>query len=296
MVQNGLKRPGIRLKLPPITAGDLEPILRRETRPHARKRLKAIVALLRGKSRGEAARAAGCSLDSVDRWLRAARRSGWQSLMDDLPGTRPKPVKRAARLREEIRRALNDARDPRERKRLTAVARVLDGERSDRTAEALGLNPGTVSRLLQLLRRGGIAALLKQERTGKPLINADATRLRTAAAVERDCRAAKRMQAMALLAEGHNAPEAAMRVHASPETIHAWVRAFRRGGIGALRAITYGRQRKLSPRQIDELAAILRGQPELRGQRLRETVKQRFGVDYTAFGLRRLLREDMGVR
>ena len=143
-----------------------------------RKRLIGLQAIAQGASRPEAAKRAKAGLSTVDNWLRAARRSGWQSLMRGMPGTKPKKVKDAARLRKQVRRALSGKLDSPARTRLIAVDRVLGGDGVGVTAAELGFSRSAVSLWLRKLRRHGLNALLKKEPPRKRYIEANSAALR----------------------------------------------------------------------------------------------------------------------
>jgi transposase len=190
--------------------------------------------LRRGASRPEAAKRVKASLSTVDNWLRAVRRSGWQSLTRRMPGTKPKEVKEVARVRNQIQRALSRNRDAAVRTRLIAVDRVLRGERVGVTAAELGFTRGAVSLWLRKLRRYGVDALLKKEPPRKWYVEADSAALRALAAKTRDRRYAKALRAIAHLADGDSILTAAIKVDAAHSTVIRWLENFPKDGREAL--------------------------------------------------------------
>jgi transposase len=79
-------------------------------------------------------------------------------------------------------------------------------------------------------------------------------------------------------------------------SICRWVGEFREGGIDALcyRA-SYGRSLKLKAEQINEPKALVRAQPEITTLALCQEMQKRFGVAYTAVGIMRLLKQNLGI-
>jgi transposase len=130
-----------------------------------------------------------------------------------------------------------------------------------------------------------------------PTIEADPAALRRLASGERDHRFVERLWAVAGLAEGRTLSDVARRSGVHRVTLNAWCKAYRRGGIDALRPrepCIVRRRPRLNPAQLDELAALIRARPGLSRWQLWEIVKRRFGFDYTLDGLMRLVREELG--
>lgn len=261
-----------------------------------RKRLIGLLAIAEGASRPEAAKRAKAGLSTVDNWLRAARRSGWRSLTRAMPGTKPKKVKDAARVRRRIRRALSGKLDSAARTRLITVGRVLGGDKVGVTAAELGFTHSAVSLWLRKLRRHGVNALLKKEPPRKRYIEADGAALRTLAAKTRDRRYAKALRAIAHLADGDSIFAAAIAVDASHCAVTGWLDDYREGGAEALKLVRTGRRPRLSPAQMEELAEIIQATPDISYKQLEGAVTSRFGVAYTTAGLRRLVRHALGFR
>jgi transposase len=228
---------GPKIKLPDVAAKELQEALAGELPGRVRKRLIGLQAIAEGASRPEAAKRAKAGLSTLDNWLRATRRSGWQALMRRMPGTKPKKVKDAARVCRQIRRALSGNLDATVRTRLIAVDRVLGGNRVDMTAIELAVTRASVSLWLRKLRRHGVDALLKKEPPRKRYIEADGAALRALAAKTRDRRYAKALRAIAHLAEGDSIFAAAIKEGASHDTVSRWLEKFRMGGAEALKPV-----------------------------------------------------------
>lgn len=290
------RRRGPKTKLPAIPAKELQEALAREQRPYVRKRLIALRALMVGATRAEAALRANSNADTVDGWLRMARRSGWRALMRVLPGTKPRKVKDAAQVRAQIQTLLTGALDASERVRLLAVDQVLAGASITATARQMGNAPASVGRWLRIVRRVGVTSLLTKKRPRERRVEADAAALRALAAGTRNRRYAKALRAIAHLAEGETVWATAIKVDAAQQTIERRLEDFRKGGTQALMHSPYGHQRRLSPAQMAELAEVIRTKPGISARALIAAVKQRFGFEYTDGGLMRLVKEDMGFR
>jgi transposase len=113
------------------------------------------------------------------------------------------------------------------------------------------------------------------------------------AAQEKNHRIAKRLRAIAHLADGMSAMDAAIheRIHEATVLAH-----FQKGGVNALRRVVKGRAPKLSAEQLSELAAMIEATPVISFPRVCEIVKERFNVSYTTEGITRLVREGLGLR
>lgn len=268
----------------------------KEHRPYLRKRLIALLALMAGATRAEAARRANSNTDTLDGWLRAVRRSGWQSLTRAMPGSKPKKVENAECVRKQIRRVLDGKLDAAARTRLIAVDPVLGGHQVGVTATELGFARGTVSLWLRKLRRHGVDALLKQDPPRKPHVDANSRALRARAAKTRDGRYAKALRAIAHVADGDSMSTAAIVVGASESAVRVWVDDYRKGGVEALKLVRTGRRPRLSPAQMEELVEVIQATPKISYKQLEGAVASRFGVAYTTAGLERLVRHALGFR
>ena len=296
MAKNLTERRGPKIELPGIAAKELREALVGEVPVRVRKRLIGLLAIAEGASRPEAAKRAKAALSTVDNWLRAARRSGWKSLIRAMPGTKPMKVENAERVRKQIRRVLSGKLDGEVRTRLIAVDRVLGGDKVGVTATELGFTRAAVSLWLRKLRRHGVDALLKHEPERKRHVEADSKALRTLAAKTRDRRYAKALRAIAHLADGDSIFAAAIAVDASHSAARGWLDDYRKGGTEALKLVRTGRRPRLSPAQMEELAEVIQARPDISYKQLEGAVASRFGVAYTRAGLERLVRHALGFR
>jgi transposase len=131
-------------------------------------------------------------------------------------------------------------------------------------------------------------------RSPAPRIKLDANTLHALAAGEKDRHAAKRIRALAYFAEGKSSLDVAVRVNSNMETVLGWRRKFRAGGLDALRVPRRGARSRLTPRQRDQLAAIIRERPEISCAELCAIVKKRFNVTYKEPGLAAYVRREFG--
>lgn len=287
----------VRDPLPGVNARDIDAALVGEDRPYIRKRLLAVQAILSGATREQAARQVRAGVGSVYRWM-MIRRGGLAAFVRGAPGLKPKDAlspSQVEKLRRDLSGVLEGSHDAEERKRLTAVLKVLSGKAMYRVATELHVKPASVAHWMKKLRRRGAASLRMPVRV--PTIEADPAALRRLASGERDHRFVERLWAVAGLAEGRTLSDVARRSGVHRVTLNAWCKAYRRGGIDALRPrepCIVRRRPRLNPAQLDELAALIRARPGLSRWQLWEIVKRRFGFDYTLDGLMRLVREELG--
>jgi transposase len=162
-----------------------------------------------------------------------------KALVDDgRARKRKKPAKPAAarRARAEIAAALKTRHDPRTRARLRAVDHLLAGVPLDFVAQEASVSPKVAASWLTKLERKGVAALLSKRRPPSPRrhLDADSAKLRAIAAKETRPRIAKRIRAMAHLADGMDFLAAALKERVHETTVRAWLADFREGGIKAL--------------------------------------------------------------
>src|SRR5688500_14363430 len=117
-------------------------------------------------------------------------------------------------------------------------------------------------------------------------------------AEERARREQVRLEAAEWIEEGATDQEVAARFRVTRMSANRWRRALAAGGRPALASKGPGGTRcRLSPAQLDELAALLEAGPAAWGwadqcwtlPRIAEVVRNRFGVDYTLPGLDLLL-------
>ena len=109
----------------------------------------------------------------------------------------------------------------------------------------------------------------------------------------------RRYRAIELLEDGYDAGEVARRVGVDRRSVRRWKAAHRDGGAQALAARpASGRPPKLTPTQKEKLEALLLAGPEAAGfatdlwtcPRVRDLIRERFGVRYHVDHIGRLLR------
>jgi len=109
---------------------------------------------------------------------------------------------------------------------------------------------------------------------------------------------ARRLQAIALLEEGHAQVEIARRLGVSSAAVSQWKKAHAQGGTDALLAQVHpGPTPKLSPKQCQQLVGYLRQGPRKHGwstelwtlPRIAELIARKFGAQYDQSGVWRLL-------
>ena len=88
---------------------------------------------------------------------------------------------------------------------------------------------------LARFERGGIAALISRPHRAPPLCpDIDGDALRARAATLKDQRIARRLRAVAHLADGLGVIDAAAKERANDVTVRTWLATFRGGGVEAL--------------------------------------------------------------
>jgi transposase len=110
---------------------------------------------------------------------------------------------------------------------------------------------------------------------------------------------ARRLQAIALLEEGHSQVEIAQKLGVSSAAVSQWKKAHAQGGADALLAQVHpGPTPKLSTKQCQRLLGCLQQGPHRHGwptnlwtlPRIAELIARKFGVEYDQSGVWRLLR------
>lgn len=105
---------------------------------------------------------------------------------------------------------------------------------------------------------------------------------------------ARRLQAIALIAEGHSRSDVATRVGIGAAALRQWVHRFNTGGPEALKHVpSSGRPAKLSAAQRVELARMIRTSLNDREWRLidiAEAINERFNVCYDQASVGRLMK------
>jgi transposase len=124
----------------------------------------------------------------------------------------------------------------------------------------------------------------------------DARALHALAAAEKDRHARQRIRAVAYFAEGYSSLDVAVRVNSHMDTVLGWRRSYLARGLSALRVPRTGARCRLTPRQCDDLRALIRANPGLKGARLCALVKQHFNVTYTEPGMYRLVTQTLKLR
>jgi transposase len=210
--------------------------------------------------------------------------------------------------RREVEAALR--REPRERirRRLVAIRAILQGKSKRQAYEAANATRGSLDRWLKQLREGGLQALVLERRAGRhatpsvekpprlPKVNADPKTLRELAARERNPRIRKRMLALACVAEGTSPLTVAVKMKVAHSVVLERVRRFQEEGLAGLQdRPPFGRPRKLTATQLDELRLVVIDHPEMTYAQLRDFVRSRFRVRYSTKGLQRLLKQDLAI-
>jgi len=110
--------------------------------------------------------------------------------------------------------------------------------------------------------------------------------------------ARRRVRAARLLLQGRKPAEVAQQVGAPRQTVYRWLDVLNADGIDALRVMRKGgRPAQLDEEQHEQLRHILLAGPQAAGfgtdlwtlKRVRETIKRRFGVQYSEVHVWRLL-------
>jgi transposase len=118
--------------------------------------------------------------------------------------------------------------------------------------------------------------------------------LHALAAAEKDRHARQRIRAMAFFAEGKSSLDVAVRVNSHMDTVLGWRRSYLARGLSALRVPRTGARCRLTPRQSDQLAAIIRARPEISCAELCAILKRRFNVTYKEPSLAAYVRREFG--
>ncbi|MCP3447330.1 helix-turn-helix domain-containing protein [Bradyrhizobium sp. CCGUVB14] len=203
------------------------------------------------------------------------------------------------KLRNRIRKALkDDVTTLRVKQRLIALDAWLAGSSVEAAAEIGNVCKKSLVRWLAIVEQRGLEPLLDARKRRGDLkpggISADA--LHDLAAKERNRATARRLRALALLAEGTTIIDTALRARSSQESVRAWLARFRDGGLAAMQGRPpRGRTIRLGPEQVKQLAAAVRARPDSSLRELCGFVQRQFGVGYGKAGLRRLLRS-LGFR
>jgi transposase len=210
---------------------------------------------------------------------------------------------------KEVRAALHREKRPSIRKRLLAIRAILAGKSVRQAQEIANASRGGVDRWLRHARQGGIQALVRVGRGScqmgrqethdpprPPKVNADPAALREMAAREKNPRVRKRMLALACVAEGMSPLAAAVKTKVAHSAVLARVKRFQKEGIAAFQdKRPFGRPRKLTEAQLQELRLVVLDHPEMTYAQLCDFVRSRFRVRYSIQGLQLLLKRDLAI-
>jgi transposase len=286
-----------------VSLNEVEAALELERRPEVRKRLLALKHVLAGKTIHAAKRAAGVTWESVRRWVVQVQQGGLDAILADAHSglaKRKLPPAHLEALQQDIDRAIEQPLKPHVRSRLVAIRAVLSGRASKEAAATAQVNPTTVGRWLDTVRRSGLAAALERwERRppeGRFTLEADPAMLRTLAAQEKNARIRKGILALAEVADGKSALTAAMNTGTSHSTLLTRVKRFQEEGLAACHdRQPSGRPKKLTQAQLEELRLAVLGRPEMSYDQLRDFIHARFGARYSFPGLQLLLKREFGI-
>jgi transposase len=158
----------------------------------------------------------------------------------------PMTAERIAALRAEIAAALNRRPVWRVQSRLKAIDAVLAGDAPETAAGLIHVKPATLKTWLRQIREQGMGPLLaKWEapcKARRARLEVDPSFLHSHAAAEDSPRIRKRLRALAYLAEGLSADDAAVRARVSTDTVWKHLRRFQQGGIAAVQVKRYPRR------------------------------------------------------
>lgn len=234
---------------------------------------------------------------SVGLWLIVAERSGCAAL---LPVSVEADRRRRAIPLDAIRRARATLQETFSRGglwRLHKHAAVFDALLQGATrTEAAGIAKVTLPTVSVWIAQ---AEETKNEHHagGSLLPGVNGDQLRTLADQQLKWQFAKRLRAMAAIADGADTGRAAVLVSAQEESVRRWLRRFQNDGVEGLRPPPdRKRELKLNADQLQEFRVIVATMSEANYSELRDIVKNRFGVSYTPEGIRRVVLKTLGAR
>jgi len=217
-----------------LSLTDIKAALAKERRPHIRQRLLAIKYVITGLTRVAAGHKLGVAEGTVRYWVTRARSAGLSALT--ATAHRPPIEKQIAKeIRDAITERLGDCRSDRERRKLNAISAVLEGQNETAAAEQFGLCTRTLREWLAQARKHGATVLFARSPADQWKV--DATGLRTLAERESDPQVARRLLAVAYLAEGQTLRETASQLDLPASTLGRWYHRYRAGGVNALRMV-----------------------------------------------------------
>jgi transposase len=230
-------------------------LAQRETHEHVRKRLLGVALLFEGVPLGQAARAVRATYHGLRAWAARAQRDGVDSLLNIRGGAlRPQPNPELAALARDW--AAHRTITTRVRKRLLAVAMVMEDEDLMATALRLRSSYDAVRKWVATAEQHGLEALLKA-RAGRNVerLQADPAQLRQLASNTADPAVRRRLLALANVASGMAVIDAAASVGATTAAITTWVRNFvEQGAEGIMRR---GRAFRLKPGELWRVQTIV---------------------------------------
>lgn len=107
---------------------------------------------------------------------------------------------------------------------------------------------------------------------------------------ERDSRLTDRIKAIIYLGTGRSVVEVADLLFHTTKTIRRWLTIYQQDGIEQLLTLNYqGKQSSLTPQQERELAKHLDKNTYINSKGIRQYIKQKYGIEYSASGVKDLL-------
>jgi transposase len=258
---------------------------------------------LKGATIRRAAKAAGSNAAAVEGWLRALRNGGPAAFFAAppkyaVPGIDPvkfldecADVAETDKLRAQIRSALGGRVGWRLKNRLMAVDRVLAGEQRSEVAQDMSIFTATLGKWIAAVRNEGLAKMVSRN-DGRARRNdgeLDAEQLRALARAEASPRVARRLLALAYVADGLGIEDAAIRMSVCGGSLLDWILRFRQGGVEALR------NRELGPvAERRKLKAYIHHHAAVGYEELCKKIQARFGVRFSRVYVRRITRKATG--
>jgi transposase len=278
-----------------VSLKEVRALLATEHHRHARRRLRALEMILSGATIGRAAKAAKTSKAMIEAWLRVVRKGGCSGLLNAAFGVLSEERMSAHEtnaLREQIRLALMAGVNWRLGKRLMALDRLLAGEDRERVARDACVWPDTLRSWLATVRDKGLSEMIaRKDCRARPRDrNLDARQLRAWARSEANPRVARRLRALAYVADGLGINDAALRAKSSDTALRDWILRFHQGGVEALHDRKLGRLE-----QREELKAFVRRNAKIGHEKLCRLVQARFGVGVSARYVQQAAKEVAGA-
>jgi transposase len=290
---------------------EIEAALKRRPERRMRQRLLAIHAALSGKPVEEAAALAVVRTNTVRDWLHLVRRDGIVQTLERWE-KRPSPHTLDADGLE-LRELAAKEKDLHVRKRMLALACVVDGMSLEDAAASTGLGPCAIRKRMRRFQDEGVAACYDTKPCGRP------TRLTVSQLQE--LRASVLEQPKMNVEELRELIQVRFRVPYSLTGVHLimkrdlaivrrrgrvreWAPAAKpgtgqeqdaRAGPPVNARKSRGRPRKLIAAQLDELRDHVLRSPPMSYRQLGDLVQALFHVQYSHASLKRLLKEQLGI-